>query len=475
MAFLTSMHTEDVALFSQPPYNTAEDKISWTQYKPSYANFGQEGYNSIHFNIAGNSTQYIDLSRTKLYLKLRVVKVDGEDWPADPKTEFGIPIDMILHSMWSSVDVTLNNIQVSGAGGNYMYKAAIECLLNYGRDTKEFQMRSIGMSPDTGNFDSIVPGSTDGEGGINNGLLIRKKIFGGNGRGSADFKGSLLADICNQGRLILDAVDVGITLWPTKNTFRLMSNVEAKLVIDDIYIDVCKVQVNKYCMSGHKAGLEVSNGLYPMQKTVIITKEIGVGSRTQTWEDIFNGYIPSKMVIGMVDSDAFAGNFKKNPFRFQHFDISSMTFTVNGEPTPKEGFQYDMDNKLFIDAFNSLYEVTGKDGEDCDNGITHEMWHKGLALTAFNVDPTTASDLRYLGVPKKGHTRLNIQLKNAKTNPITVIIYATFPGRVEIDQMRNVTLKGPQELEQNLIVAAQHSRALPKTIATDPPRVPLAS
>ena len=38
-------------------------------------------------------------------------------WGADKS---GLPIDMILHTMWSSVDVTLNNIQVSGAGGNYM-------------------------------------------------------------------------------------------------------------------------------------------------------------------------------------------------------------------------------------------------------------------------------------------------------------------------------------------------------------------
>ena len=46
-----------------------------------------------------------------------------------------------------------------------------------------------------------------------------------------------------------------------------------------------------------------------------------------------------------------------------------------------------------------------------------------------------------------------------------VIIYATFPGRVEIDDMRNVTLKGPQELEQQLIETAQKVRALPKTVA----------
>ena len=42
-----------------------------------------------------------------------------------------------------------------------------------------------------------------------------------------------------------------------------------------------------------------------------------------------------------------------------------------------------------------------------------------------------------------------------------VIIYATFPGRVEIDDMCNVTLKGPQELEQQLIESAQKARALP--------------
>ena len=142
MAFMTTMHTEDVALFSNPPYNTAEDKISWTQYQPTYANIGGEGYNSINFNILGNATQYIDLSRTKLYLKLRVVKEDGSNWGAD---ESGLPIDMILHTMWSSVDVTLNNIQVSGAGGNYMYKAAIECLLNYSKGTKEIQLQSIGI------------------------------------------------------------------------------------------------------------------------------------------------------------------------------------------------------------------------------------------------------------------------------------------------------------------------------------------
>ena len=56
-----------------------------------------------------------------------------------------------------------------------------------------------------------------------------------------------------------------------------------------------------------------------------------------------------------------------------------------------------------------------------------------------------------------------------------VIIYATFPGHVEIDDMRNVTLKGPQELEQQLIESAQKARALPKTVATAPPCITLTA
>ena len=470
MAFMTTMHTEDVALFSNPPYNTAEDKISWTQYKPSYANIGQDGYNSIHFNILGNAAQYIDLSRSKLYVKLRVEKQDGEAWDPD---ESGLPIDMILHTMWSSVDVTLNNIQVSGAGGNYMYKAAIECLLNYSKNTKDIQLQSIGMSPDTANFDSVKPGDTSD--GVNSGLIARRNFFGNDGKGSGDFKGVLLADICNQGRLILDGVDVGITLWQNKNEFKIMGNVPCKTVIENIYLDVCKVQVNKYCMSGHKAALEMSNGMYPLQKTVIIAKELPSGSRGQSWEDIFQGYVPSKMVIGMVESAAFAGDFTKNPLRFQHFDIESLGFTVNGEPTPKESFKYDMTAGNFVDAFLSLSEITGKAWEDTDNGITKEMWKAGLALTAFDCDPTTANDFRYLGLPKRGHTRLTLNLKNARASASTVIIYATFPGRVEIDDMRNVSLKGPQELEQQLIESAQKARALPKTVATAAPRITLAA
>ena len=74
-----------------------------------------------------------------------------------------------------------------------------------------------------------------------------------------------------------------------------------------------------------------------------------------------------------------------------------------------------------------------------------------MALIAFDVDPTTATDFRYLGIPKLGHTCINLKLKTASPGPIAVIIYAAFPGRVEIDDQHNVSMLGPKELLNELL------------------------
>ena len=54
-----SIHTEELALFSKPPVNVAEEKISWVEYRPCFMSSGE--YSSIQFNVPGNSTQYVDM------------------------------------------------------------------------------------------------------------------------------------------------------------------------------------------------------------------------------------------------------------------------------------------------------------------------------------------------------------------------------------------------------------------------------
>ena len=104
-----------------------------------------------------------------------------------------------------------------------------------------------------------------------------------------EFIGPLMADICNQDRLILPGVDIDIKLWPTHDEFRLITHpvgLRCKLLIDEIYLNVCKVNVSPEVMTGHDAALEIANSIYPFARTDIRTFNIAEGNFGMTIEDI---------------------------------------------------------------------------------------------------------------------------------------------------------------------------------------------
>ena len=174
------IHTEEIALFSRPPVNVAEDRISWHEVRPSYMSNAE--YSSINFSIMGNSSQYVKLSDTELYVQMRIEKEDGTPFTTTDDSnqplpivqrESGTPVDFILHSMWSSVDIKLNNNLVSESGTNYMYKALLEAILTYDDSTKKIQLANEGFTGDSGNFAQINPDAPR----FNHGLKLHHQWF----------------------------------------------------------------------------------------------------------------------------------------------------------------------------------------------------------------------------------------------------------------------------------------------------------
>ena len=65
-----------------------------------------------------------------------------------------------------------------------------------------------------------------------------------------------------------------------------------------------------------------------------------------------------------------------------------------------------------------------------------ETYTEGYNLLGFDIDPTTSPDFRYIGMPKQGHTKLNIIFKSHLEDPVTLILYATFPETMELTKQR---------------------------------------
>ena len=372
---MASMHTEDLALFSVSPLNTAEVNKTWIEYRPTCTSLNE--FSSIEFCIPRNSLQYVDLANTELHTEIQITKANGDplDNAGPDYAESALPIDMIHHTMWSNVIVELNNNVVSFSNTNYMYKAAIETLLSYSHDTKVNQLSVIGYTGDEGYFDAYHP--TKAPAGqdaskLNIGLYRRAGWFQNNS--TAQFAGPLLADICNQNRLILNGVDINIKLWPTKDAFRLMTfpkDLNCKLAIKDIYLDVCKVDVSPSVLLAQNKILESNiTAKYPYKKTEVKTFNIPARQSAFTIENVYQGGVPSKLFVGLVEQEAYDGSFHKNPLKFGHFGLSSAGFYVDGIPTPKRPTRLDVANNKYLDGLLSLYRVTDKIWDNTDLGIT---------------------------------------------------------------------------------------------------------
>ena len=449
--------TEDVSLFSLPPVNVGTDKVQWIEHFPKFMT--QKGNQSIQFTISGSGKQYTDLSKTELYVKLSIRDKNGHIHSQDPKVATAVPADNVLHTLWSSVDIYMNHNLVTSCGTNYHNQALLRQLLTLSHETRKYQGQFCGFTGEFNNFGNPTVGTPTS----NYGLKTRQNWFtsivksqypygegGDEGTtqiatpSAVEFQAPFLADICNQERLILNGVDIEIKLWPNRDELRLITSPEgreAKIVIEDIRLKVCKVTVSDETFLGHNAQLLKTPALYPFERTDIRCKDVSQGKYGDILEDIFQGELPSKIIIGMVDSEGYYGDFNRNPFWFHHYDIDRICVSVDGESVPQQPMELNFADANYLQALMGLYQVSGILHENKDIGINRDNFRQGYALFGFQLDTTSSTDNTYLGKKKTGRTRIELRWKKALPSPVTIIVFAVFPEVMEINDARIVRFR----------------------------------
>ena len=100
----------------------------------------------IEFVVPGQGDEYIDLAHTLLSIDAQIMPSNVGAWQSDVKagTVPSIrPVNNLLHSLFSQVDVYLNQKLVSPPNNAYAYRAYIETLLNYGPAAKKSHLTSV--------------------------------------------------------------------------------------------------------------------------------------------------------------------------------------------------------------------------------------------------------------------------------------------------------------------------------------------
>lgn len=165
--------------------------------------------------------------------------------------------------MWNQVDISLQQqIITSSVSNNYAYKAYIDMLLKHGTLPNDPECQTQLYNQDNaGSFDDADPIT-----GSNLGLYIRSTFT--EGSKSLDLEGPIFTDICQQERFVINGVQVGIKLWPARETFCLMSSESAvryKLQIEDCVLKCCYVKINPGVILGHSEVLLKQPAIYPLR------------------------------------------------------------------------------------------------------------------------------------------------------------------------------------------------------------------
>jgi hypothetical protein len=325
---------------------------------------------------------------------------------------------------------------MSQASGMYPYKAMIQTQLGYGIDAKETQLSASGYKLETGK-DLDAYSLTDPA------LYWRHHLF--RAGKTVEFEGPLLEDVLQLKRYLLNNMKVQIKLYPSQKQFFIMAadnTKDYKIVLEDIVFKACMVKVNPGVILGHAKAMETRNALYSYIRCETKSYSITPAQRTVYLDNLFQGIRPSKLVMGMVSAEGFNGAYRRNPFKFHHFELSDIALVVDGESLPGRPLKLDFNaanGRNFIEAYVNMFEALGQSGTDFGGGITPEVFASGHTLFVYSLDPVIRSG-KYMNLTKHSNVRLELNFATPLPETVTIIIYTETPSVFEVDASRNVIL-----------------------------------
>jgi len=418
----------ELSIYSVPPNQVAIEKIYYSEYRP-ISSFNTDDM-PIEISVPGQGNEYIDLRRSRLYVKCKITKSDGTALASQEET--GI-INLPMQTMWSQIDTYMNGKLVSLNTNNYHWKAYMKVLLSSGSDVSESQLQSQLYVQDDFDMDDPKPAT-----GSNGGLAKRyectqqSRMF--------DMEGPLYEDIFRLDKYLLNDVDLHLKLFRSRAPFVLVSGEASpnyKLQLLDVAFKACMIRVDSGIIINHAEILKNTTAKYPLIRTEAKMNTCPLGSGSFIWQNVWSNNLPKKVFSAFVKQYAVNGDYTKNPFNFLNV-IEEIALYVNGESVPARPMKMDLGNNAnYVTPFVNLFEVAEKWNKDAGLEITRDKFKQGCAIYAFSLAPSDLGE-EYINLVRQGSVRLEVKFATNTTETLNCLAYAEFPALIEVDQTRNV-------------------------------------
>jgi hypothetical protein len=444
---------EAIDYFAPITVNDSYEDRLFDRINPTSGFDGRHGGSLKFYQHA--SDWFTDLSDSFVWFKLRIVGKDEQNKSVsfnDFKDTKLTVINNIAHSIFSQIRVKVGNTTISYSDADYPYKAYIPILLSGSNESHDvYFRRHAGFIKDTaGHFDTL---NVDGDlakaknkGGYNR----RKELFSANDA-IGEFMMKPHSGIFSSGHYLVPYLSFEIELVRNENpNYYLLydgsqDKSSFKIEILDAAFFVRKYKFKVPPMAGLELALAKGRLVkFNIPETCITTFTIPQGTTFYQNNALFNSLIATRIIIGMVDAEAYTGKNTLNPFNFKHFNRTHIRLLKNGVEWPEQeqvtNFNtgsdpsYIMAHYHFLNSLNCVYT------RDVPP-INYYEYANGYFLTSFNMAPDGVSAMNpHNAAYKPANIRLEIKFGTQLPQAVQVIVYTEVINQMSIDFKRNVTV-----------------------------------
>ena len=413
-----------LCIFDQPAVQTDVTKNILCDYYPltSVTSGGP-----IEFHVPGSSEEYIDVNDINLYIRAKITKADGTDIETTHKVGLN---NLPIASLFQDVSLTLGETQIEGGQMCYPYLGYFNTIMQFTPDAQNSHMQSQGWYKDeAGKFNDET-----NKGFRHRSVLIKESK-------SFELMGPLYLNFLKQGQYLISQTDMRIKLLPSKPEFALNAYgpvADFKVQFQEVILYVPRYTLNPSVINGHATGLKRQNAIYPLIHTEVTTYTIPMGQLSYTKDRLFPDQAPKLLMIAMVENEAFNGNIKKNPFHFQHFDLSKFALYRDGVSVPGQAFTPDFDNGLVLRSYMQTMRTFNYYNTDDTNGLTMKDFVNGYTIYAFDLTADREMTAGHRQPITSKNLRLELIFKKATPCTVNVLMCAYYDSSIEITQLRDV-------------------------------------
>ena len=416
----------ELDLFAIPPTQTV---IEEGFFDDIHAHNSFATSNVIRFDIDGDTRHYLNLNETELHLKGRICNIGNPLNLVELKTNDATgPVNNLFHSLFSQIEIEINNKSVENTNTTYPYRAYIRNLLGYSESQKKSALYGECFYKDQpGRFDTVNLKSDEQP---NSGFLERRKRFIGN---CVELQGKLDCDLFYLNHLIVNSVSFQIKITKNNPNFYMLGN-ENKFafVYDEVFLRIKRQVISPSVMAALTKVSEQTPFKYPLKRTVLKPFVIPHASNKFTLP-ICKGIMPRRALFFFIETTAFDGAIGENPFNFKNFGVSTLNLKINSKSLPNtNGINMNYPKNNYLEGFKSLVKLIP------DLDISYEEFKNGYAIYAFDLNPDISSTEHY-SLLRDGVMELDVKLSEKIDKSITLMAYLEYDNVIEINKYRQLS------------------------------------